>query len=328
MRVFMLLVAALALMAVTPPSLAQEQQKLVRVAMVRGGNPGPDPVREAFVEGMRALGYVEGRNIVYEFRYAAGNDAALLRQHMHDIVHMPVDIIVTAGTPAGLAASAATPTIPIVLSGLADPVVVGLAASMARPGGNVTGFTNHVEGGGIEAERIVMLKEIMPGLRRIGLLHNPNNRGGVVPTKAMAETARVLGIAATVFEARRAEDVEPVFEAMGEAAVEAVAVEDDATLNANRALIAAQAERRRLPLVCGFREFAQAGCLLSYAVDYRDNARRAAGYVDKILKGATPGELPFQQPIKFDLLINMKTAKMLGITVPAIVMIRANEVIE
>ena len=328
MRVFILLVAALALMAVTPPSWAQDQQKLVRVAMVRGGNPGPDPVREAFVEGMRALGYVEGRNIVYEFRYAAGNDAALLRQHMHDVVHMPVDIIVTGGTPAGLAARAATPTIPIVLSALSDPVVVGLAASLARPGGNVTGFTTQVEGGGIEAERIVMLKEIMPGLRRIGLLHNPNNPGGVVPTQAMGAAARELGIAATVFEARRAEDVEPVFEAMGAAAVEAVAVEDDGTLNTSRALIAAQAARRRLPLVCGFREFVHAGCLLSYAVDYRDNARRAAGYVDKILKGATPGELPFQQPTKFDLLLNMKTAKMLGLTVPAIVMIRANEVIE
>jgi putative ABC transport system substrate-binding protein len=128
-------------MAVTPPSLAQGPQKLVRVAMVRGGNPGPDPVREAFVEGMRALGYVEGQNIVYAFRYAAGNDAALLRQHMHEVVHLPVDIIVTGGTPAGLAARAATHTIPIVLSALADPVAVGLAASMARPGGNVMGFT-------------------------------------------------------------------------------------------------------------------------------------------------------------------------------------------
>jgi putative ABC transport system substrate-binding protein len=277
---------------------------------------------------MRALGYVEGRNIVYAFRYAAGNDAALLRQHMHEVVHWPVDIIVTGGTPAGLAARAATHTIPIVLSALADPVAVGLAASLARPGGNVTGFTTQVEGGGIEAVRIVMLKEIMPGLRRIGLLHNPNNPGGVVPTQAMAEAARRLGIAATVFEAQRAEDVEPVFKAMGEAAVEAVAVEDDGTLNTHRALSAAQAARRRLPLVCGFREFAQAGCLLSYAVDYRDNARRAAGYVDKILKGAKPGELPFQQPTKFDLLINMTTAKRLGLAVPATVMIRVNEVIE
>jgi putative ABC transport system substrate-binding protein len=328
MRVFLLLVAALALMAVTPPSVAQDQQKLVRVAMVRGGNPGPDPVREAFVEGMRALGYVEGRNIVYEFRYAAGNDAALLRQHMHEVVHWPVDIIVTGGTPAGLAARAATSTIPIVLSALADPVAVGLAASLARPGGNVTGFTNEVEGGGMIAERIAILKEIMPGLRRLGLLHNPQNSGGVVPKQAMAEAARELGIAATVFEAGRAEDVAPVFEAMAAAEVEAVAVDDDGTLNTNRALIAAQAERRRLPLVCGFREFVHAGCLLSYAVDYRDNARRAAGYVDKILKGAKPGELPFQQPTKFDLLINMKMAKRLGLTVPATVMIRVNEVME
>jgi putative ABC transport system substrate-binding protein len=144
----------------------------------------------------------------------------------------------------------------------------------------------------------------------------------------MAEAARELGIAATVFEAGRAEDVAPVFEAMDAAEVEAVAVDDDGTLNTNRALIAAQAERRRLPLVCGFREFVHAGCLLSYAVDYRDNARRAAGYVDKILKGAKPGELPFQQPTKFDLLINMKMAKRLGLTVPATVMIRVNEVME
>ena len=131
-----------------------------------------------------------------------------------------------------------------------------------------------------------------------------------------------------MFEARQAEDVERVFEAMAEAAVEAVAVEDDGTLNSNRALIAAQAARRRLPLVCGFRVFVQAGCLLSYAVDFRDNARRAAGYVDKILKGAQPGELPFQQPSKIDLVINMKMVKMLGLTVPATVMIRVDEVIE
>jgi putative ABC transport system substrate-binding protein len=192
----------------------------------------------------------------------------------------------------------------------------------------VTGFTNEVEGGGMIAERIAILKEIMPGLRRLGLLHNPQNSGGVVPKQAMAEAARELGIAATVFEAGRAEDVAPVFEAMAAAEVEAVAVDDDGTLNTNRALIAAQAERRRLPLVCGFREFVHAGCLLSYAVDYRDNARRAAGYVDKILKGAKPGELPFQQPTKFDLLINMKMAKRLGLTVPATVMIRVNEVME
>ena len=199
---------------------------------------------------------------------------------------------------------------------------------MARPAGNVTGFTNQVEGGGIEAERIAMLKDSMPGLRRFGLVHNPDNPGGVVPTKAMAEAARVLGSAASVFEARRAEDGERVFEAMGEAAVEAVAVEDDGMLNANRALSAAQAARRRLPLVCGFRVCAQAGCLLSYAVDLRDNARRAASYVDKLLKGAKPGALPFQQPTKIDLVINIQTAKRLGLTVPAIVMIRAAEVID
>ena len=279
------------------------------------------------MEAMRALGYVEGRNIVYEVRYA-GNDSAVLRQHMQDVVRLPVDVIMSGGTPAARAARDATQTIPIVLFGVSDPVVIGLAASMARPGGNVTGFTNEVEGGGIVAERIAILKDIMPGLRRIGLLRNPDNPGSLVPTQAMAETARVLGIAATVFEARRAEDVERVFEAMAEAAVEAVAVEDDATLNSNRALIAAQAARRRLPLVCGFRVFVQAGCLLSYAVDFRDNARRAAGYVDKILKGAQPGELPFQQPSKIDLVINMKIAKMLGLTVPAIVMIRVHEVID
>ena len=256
------------------------------------------------------------------------NDAAVLRQHMHDVVRLPVDVIVSGGTPAGLAARDATHTIPIVLSALADPVVVGLAASMARPGGNVTGFTTQMEGGGIEAVRIAMRKDIMPGLRHISLLHHPENPGGVVPTKAMAEAARVLGIAATVFEVRRAEDVERMFEAMGEAAVEAVTVEEDGRLNANRALIAAQAARRRLPLVCGFRTFAHAGCLLSYAVDLRDNARRAAGYVDKILKGAKPGELLFQQPMTFELVLNLKTAKALEITIPSSLLLLADEVIQ
>ena len=327
MRVFMLLVAALALMAVTPPGLAHGQPSLARVAIVRLGNADQDITREPFMEAMRALGYVEGRNIVYEVRYA-DNDAAVLRQHMQDVVRLPVDVIMSGGTPAARAARDTTQTIPIVLFGVSDPVQVGLATSMARPGGNVTGFTNEVEGGGVVAERIAILKDIMPGLRRLGLLRNPDNPGGLVPTQAMAETARGLGIAAAVFEARQAEDVGRVFEAMAEAAVEAVAVEDDGTLNSNRALIAAQAARRRLPLVCGFRVFVQAGCLLSYAVDFRDNARRAAGYVDKILKGAQPGELPFQQPSKIDLVINMKMVKMLGLTVPAIVMIRVHEVIE
>ena len=170
MRVYRLLVAAPALMTITPPGLAQHQHTLARVAIVRPGEADRDGrgFRDPFVEAMRALGYVEGRNIVYEFR-DAGNDAAVLRQHMHDVVRLPVDVIVSGGTPAGLAARAATPTIPIVLSALADPVVVGLAASIARPGGNVTGFTTQVEGGGIEAVRIAMLKDIMPGLRRIGL---------------------------------------------------------------------------------------------------------------------------------------------------------------
>ena len=226
MRVYRLLVAALALMTITPPGLAHGQQSLVRVAIVRLGNADQDITREPFMEAMRTLGYVEGRNIVYEVRYA-GNDAAVLRQPMQDVVRLPVDVIMSGGTPAARAARDATQTIPIVLFGVSDPVVIGLAASMARPGGNVTGFTNEVEGGGIVAERIAILKDIMPGLRRLGLLRNPDNPGSLVPTQAMAETASVLGIAATVFEARQAEDVERVFEAMADAAMEAVAVEDD-----------------------------------------------------------------------------------------------------
>jgi putative ABC transport system substrate-binding protein len=247
---------------------------------------------------------------------------------MADAVRGGADVIVTSGTPSSLAAKEATKTIPVVLYNINDPVAVGLAASMARPGGNITGFTGNVEGGGVRAKRVEMLKEIMPALSRIGLLNRPVNTGAAITVKAMGEVASALGVTATVFEANRVEDFEPVFAAMAQASVQAVVIDDDGTFTANRVPIMAQAMRRKLPVVCGFREIVEAGCLFSYSADIRDNLRRTAGYVDRILKGAKPAELPFQQPVKFELVINMKIAKALGIEIPLLILAQADEVIE
>src|SRR5215813_2404906 len=292
---------------------AQQPAKTPRVGYIRAGTPNNDQVREEFVRGMRDLGYVEGRNITYEFRYY-GDDIESIPSLINDLLSAKVDVIVAGGAPAIRAAQTATQSIPIVMGAVSDPLGVGLIAGLARPGGNTTGLS--VLSTELTVKRLELLKEVMPQAVRIAILQQPANPAHPVFVRRIEPTAGVLGFNYRIFEAPGSEDFDPIF------------VLDDATFIAYRAGIAEAAARHRLPLICGFREMAESGCLFSYSVSLKDTWYRSASFVDKILKGAKPSDLPVQQSTKFEFVINLKTAKALGIEVPSGLTARADEVIE
>ncbi len=279
---------------------------------------------EAFRQGLRELGYVEGQNIAIEFRSAEGKWERL-PDLAAELVRLKVDVIV-ANTPAALAAKQATRTIPIVMAVSGDPVGDGLVASLARPGGNVTGLSLMVpELGG---KRLQLLKEVVPRASRVAVLWNPAVpfTGRVV--REMEAAARVLGVQLQPLEIRAPEDIDRAFEAAIRGRASALNVVDDPLVFAHRARILALAAKSRLPAIYPWREFVDAGGLMSYAANLADSFRRAATYVDKILKGTKPADLPVEQPTRFELVINMKTARALGLTFPPSIMVRADQVIQ
>jgi len=304
---------------------AQQAGKVYRIGFLGTASASGEANRvEALRAGLRDLGYVEGKNIVIEDRWAEGKYDRL-PDLVAELVALKVDVIVTTGgTPPALAAKQATTTIPIVMTGVGDAVATGLVSSLARPGGNVTGLTDLVPE--LMAKRLELLKEAIPRAGRVAVLSNPDNPSGVGVFKAMEVTARSLKVELQKFGVRGPNEFENAFSAMAKSGIDAVVVTQDSIFNANVKTIADLAAKKRLPSA-GTKEFSEAGGSIGYGMNFPDNSRRAAYFVDKILKGAKPADLPVEQPTKFELVINLKTAKTLGLTIPQSLLVRADKII-
>jgi len=282
---------------------------------------------KAFEEGLRSLGYRIGENVVIEYRFANA-EIERLPALAADLVRIGVDIIIAAGgNPATDAAMKATTIIPIVMTTVVDPVSAGIVASLARPGGNVTGLAVDA-GGEILGKRFELLKETLPNLSRVGILFNPDVAVNRSRLTSMAEPARVLGLTLVPVEASGSNALEQAFAIMVKERAQAFVVQGDSVMFNYRGQIAEMALRNRLPAASVQRELAEAGFFLSYGADLRDLYRRSAFFVDRIFRGAKPADLPVEQPTKYELVINLKTAKALGIIVPPTLLTRADEVIE
>jgi putative ABC transport system substrate-binding protein len=281
---------------------------------------------KAFEEGLRGLGYRVGENVVIDYRFADG-EIERLPALATDLVRLGVDAIVTGNTPNTVAAMKATTTIPIVMTNSADPVSAGLIASLARPGGNVTGFAQDT-GGEINGKRLELLKETLPNLTRVGILWNPGFAPNLSRLTSMWEASQALGLTLVPVEARGPDALEQAFATMVRDRTQAFVVLGEPVLFNYRSQISIMAIGNRLPAISTGREYAEAGFLLSYGSNFQDLFRRSAIFIDKIFKGAKPADLPVEQPTKFELVVNLKTAKALGLTVPATLLARADEVIE
>jgi len=307
---------------------AQPAAKTPRIGYL--GTDLPKPSQEAFLQGLRALGYVEGRNVVVEYRYGEGQNFEQLPALAAELVALNVDVIVAiAGTLAALAAQQATSTIPVVFIAVGDPVTSGLVSSLARPGGNITGLSALVPE--LVGKWLEILMQTTPAISRVAVLRQSGGMGEhtdqLVLTEA-ANAARILGVQLQVIEPRGPADLNRAFAEIIGARAEALAVLSTPMLYGERTQLVDFAVKHRLPTVFSFRSYVDAGGLMSYGPSVPDMCRRAATYVDKILKGARPADLPVEQPTKFELVINMKTAKALGLTVPHLRLARADEVIE
>jgi putative ABC transport system substrate-binding protein len=305
---------------------AQQTGKLPTIGFSGAGTLLTDSQRvAAFVQRLHELGWAEGGNVVIEYRWPEGRNDRVAEIAV-ELVRIKVDVIVTTGTPGALAAQQATSVIPVVMTTVADPVGSGLVASLARPGGNITGLS--LQQADLAGKRLELLREVIPALRRLAILANVSNPNAVPEMGQVQAAARTLGLEVAVFEIRRAEDIAPAFEALIKDRSEALYVVGDPLLTTNRIRINTLALGARLPTSCATREFVEVGGLMSYGPNFPDLFRRSADYVDKILRGAKPSDLPIEQPTKFDLVINLIAAKALGLTVPPTLLARADEVIE
>jgi len=278
----------------------------------------------AFLMRLRELGWTDGQNIAIEYRWAEGRESRYA-QFAAELVQRNVDIIVTAGTSAVLAVMKATSTIPIVFAAAGDPVQTELVSSLARPGGNVTGLSNQqTDLGGL---RLELLREIVPGLKRVAVLGNVNSPNATLEMNLVLAAATKLGLEAFRLEVRKTEDIDAGMESL-KGRADALYICSDPLVTTHRVRINTLAVSQKLPAMNAFREYVQAGGLISYGPNFPDLFRRAAEYVDKILRGTKPADLPVEQPTKFDLVINLTTAKALGLTIPEQFLLRANEVIE
>jgi len=302
---------------------AQQLAKLPTIGFLGTTTPsGWSQWVAAFVQRLRDLGWVEGRTITLEYRWAEGRDerfAAIAAE----FVQLKVDVIVTSGT-ALLAAKQATSVIPIVFAVANDPVGSGFVASLSRPGGNVTGLS--LQSTDLAGKRLELLREVVPGLRRLAIMAHVGNPGAVLELAGIQAAARALGLEVATLEIRRAEDIAPTFDMLK--SVDALYVETDALMSTHRIRINTLALAARLPTMHGGRAYVEAGGLMSYGPNYTELFRRAADLVDKVLRGQKPSDIPVEQPTNFDLIINLTTAKALGIDVPPMLLARADEVIE
>jgi putative ABC transport system substrate-binding protein len=310
------------------PSLltAEPQPTTVhRIGWLSAGSPQGDPGIEAFRQGLRALGYIEGQTLVLESRYAEGK-AEQLPTLAAELVQRHMEVIVAGGSAAIRAAQQATPTIPIVMAVAYDPIGKGFVASLAQPGGNITGLS--WLGAELLGKRLELLKETVPQSRRIAVLANPANPAYQDNMANLTVAARALGLHLHVVEVRRAEELDTAFAAMTGAGADALLVlEDSLVLSTLGGQLAERATTARLPAMYGWRRHVDWGGLMAYGPSMRDMQQRAAVYVDKILKGTSPANLPVEQPTKFELVINLKAAQALGLTIPPTVLFQADEVI-
>jgi putative ABC transport system substrate-binding protein len=322
--------AVLAVSLLAPPLAADAQQAgtVPRIGLLSLTPSSDRPsLLDAFRQRLRELGWIEGQNIVIDYRYAEDR-VDRLPDLAAELVRLKVDLIVaSAGTQVATAAKNATETIPIVMIFVRDPVGTGLIKSLARPDGNVTGTSGSA---GLEwaAKQLEVLKETVPKIRRVAILSNPDNAYHQFARREVNVAARSLGVQLRLLEARGPNEFDGVFAAMAKERVGALLVLSDAIFNSHRTRLADLAARRRLPAAYGVRESVEAGGLMSYGPSILDSYRRAATYVDQILKGTKPAELPVEQPTKYELVINVKTAKALGLTIPQSVLLRADHVIE
>jgi putative ABC transport system substrate-binding protein len=299
---------------------AQSPKKLRLIGILESGSPASSSERiEAFRQGLRELGYVEGQNISIEYRYAEGNTDRFA-DFAAELVRLKVDVIVTASTPGVRAAKKASSTIPIVFASINDPVASGLVASLARPGGNITGLTNLSPDLG--GKRLELLKETLPKVTRVAHLWNPDS-----PGSEMQAAVQVLGLQLQSLQVRNSNDFDSAFEAALRERVHALITSPNPLLNTHHKRIVDFAAKNRLAAIYANPVFVHAGGLMSYAPDINANFRRAAIFVDKILKGAKPADLPVEQPTKFEFLINLKAAKQIGLIIPHNVLARADRVI-
>jgi len=323
-----LFLAALALCSLAGPLPADAQQagKVARIGLLSPFSPSDTALwHQAFLQGLRDLGWVEGKNIGIEYRYAEGRNDRVPALAA-DLVRLKVDVIVTAVTNDSLAAKDATRTIPIVMAAAGDPVVTGLVESLARPGGNITGLSQMNPE--LVGKRLELLRDIVPRLSRVAVFWNPEDRISVLSWKEIQLPAQRLGIQLHSLEVRSPNDFDSAFKDAARAHAGALAIMPNPVFVTNLKRLADTAIKNRLPSMFHLREFADSGGLVAYGVDRSDLFRRAATYVDKILKGAKPADLPVEQPTRFELVINAKTAKALGLTIPQSVLIRANQVIQ
>ena len=304
---------------------AQQPKKLPRVGFLVPGSPASYSERiEAFQQGLRELGHIEGQNIIIEYRYTEGKSDRLTVLAF-ELVQLKVDVIVTGTTPAIQAVKNATSTIPIVMAEVADPVAVGLIANLARPGGNITGLTTFSPD--LDGKRLELVKQILPKVTRVAYIWDPANSGARIRFKEVQGAAQALAITLQSLEARNPKELESAFESAIRERPGALMVPNPTVLAYGRQ-VADFATQNRLPVIYDTREYAEKdGGVLSYGPNYAELLRRAATYVDKILKGAKPADLPVEQPTNFELVINLKTAKQIGLTIPRNVLARADKVI-
>jgi putative ABC transport system substrate-binding protein len=312
--------------AAWPLAARAQQQKVWRIGMLDTASRELNSANLAvFYKELRDFGYVEGQNLIIEYRSADGRNERL-PDLVSELLRLNVDLIVVRGTPEVLAIKNATSTIPVVMSAVVDPVGLGVAASLRRPGGNITGMSSIVTE--LEAKRVELLKELVPGMKRMALLGDFRNSAVAMQWDEVQIAARSLGIEAQRFDVRSTADVNRAFEVAIREHVDAIRVGVDGVTRPNRRLIIDLAAMHKLPTIYAAREFADDGGLIAYAANYAHLYLRAASFVDKIFKGANPADIPVEQPTKFDLIVNLKTAKALGLTVPYTLLARADEVIE
>jgi len=317
--------AAVFLLAGSVAAHAQPAARVYRIGFV--SPVSPESQIEAFRRGLRDLGYVEGKNVIIEARFAEGRRERLPGLFA-EVLALKIDVLVTGSGPGTLAAKQATTTVPIVFAGVLDPVVAGVVTSLARPEGNITGVTVWAGGAGFAGKWLELLKDAVPGVSHVALLWNPASPIGTTYVREYQAVARTLNVKLDVHDAGNASDLDRAFDAIGASGAQGFVLAPDPFFVADSAKLVQFAASKRLPAVYFFKLFADAGGLISYGGSREESYRRAAAYVDRILKGAKPADLPIEQPTKFELVINLRTAKSLGLKIPQSLLLRADHVIE
>jgi putative tryptophan/tyrosine transport system substrate-binding protein len=313
------------LLALSYSASAQQSTKIPRIGFVSNTSPSAvAPRLDAFRQGLRELGYLEGKNIVIEYRHSEGKSDRLAGL-VAELVRLKIDVIVTSGPSVTRAAKKTTSAIPIVFAQEGDPIGSGLVASLARPGGNITGLSTFSPE--LHGKRLEILKEVVPNLARVAVLGTSTVEGHALFLKEQEPASRALRLQLQYLDLLNSRDIEIAFRTASKGRVDAIVLLSGPVLNAHVSKVVDLAAKSRLPAMYNFPEFVEAGGLMTYGVNNADMARRAATYVDKILKGAKPAELPVEQPIKFEFIINLKAAKQIGLTIPPNVLARADKVI-